>query len=98
MVVVGGVSVRTDALDDFTALGGSPDPWEQGLGIFDLTQLAWKSSYDANAAPYTTPSAVKAANAKNGKYPAEWSSPIIESWFTTSRKLGKRWPGVPRLC
>jgi hypothetical protein len=90
MIVVGGVCVRTDSLGDFGVQGGSPDPWEQGLGIFDLTELAWKSSYDPNAAPYTTPVAVKAANAKNGKYPAEWSSPTIESWFTTSRKLGKR--------
>ena len=28
-------------------------PMAQGLQIFDLTEMAWNSRYDANAAPYT---------------------------------------------
>ena len=28
------------------------DDWAQGLGVFDLTALAWKDRYDADAQPY----------------------------------------------
>lgn len=34
------------------------DPWEQGLGIFDMTQLQWTNGYDAEAATYQTPQVV----------------------------------------
>ncbi|KAF6830065.1 kelch repeat protein [Colletotrichum plurivorum] len=35
------------------------DPFPQGLGVFDLTGLEWKTQYDAGAAPYETPDIVK---------------------------------------
>ena len=34
------------------------DPNMNGLGIFDMVDLTWKSSYDANAGPYTIPTTV----------------------------------------
>lgn len=37
----------------------SKDPMAQGLQIFDLSDMTWSSSYDAHAAPYTTPQVVK---------------------------------------
>ncbi len=37
----------------------SPDPFTQGIGIFDMTSMEWMPSYNANAAPYESPSVVK---------------------------------------
>ena len=30
----------------------SADPWKQGLGVFDMSTLAWKDAYDASPAEY----------------------------------------------
>ena len=35
------------------------DPFAKGLGVFDMTEMRWKDSYDANALAYRTPEAVK---------------------------------------
>lgn len=52
MLVVGGV-------DENIWNSLTPDPWPQGLGIFDMTDLKWKTDYDANAEDYETPSTVR---------------------------------------
>ena len=57
------------------------DPWTNGIGIFDLSDMEWKDSYDANAGPYITPEFVKVHNIQN-PYPDKWSDPVVESWFT----------------
>jgi hypothetical protein len=36
------------------------DPAPQGLQVFDMTEMKWKESYDADAAPYERPAAIKA--------------------------------------
>ncbi|ERF72729.1 hypothetical protein EPUS_04782 [Endocarpon pusillum Z07020] len=53
------------------------DPWPQGLGIFDLTEMQWRDNYDANADAYETPRMVKDGIAKEGMYPKEWDSPEV---------------------
>lgn len=80
MLVIGGVTagVKTQNI--------STDPWAQGLGIFDLTNLEWMSSYDASAKPYETPNLVKADLAQNGTLPSTWDSNIVEGWFTNKGK------------
>ena len=55
MIVVGGIIAPFDSSKTWH----DPDPFAQGLGIFDMTDLTWMSSYDANAAPYVTPEIVK---------------------------------------
>ena len=35
------------------------DPWPQGIGVFDMTALKFKDSYEAKAGPYKTPDVVK---------------------------------------
>jgi hypothetical protein len=40
---------------DFTI----PDPFTQGIGIFDMTDSAWKTGYDADEPSYQTPQIVK---------------------------------------
>ena len=50
MVAVGGEVSR--------AVGANvmiPDPWPQGLGIFDMSAMAWKDKYDPKAEAYVSP-------------------------------------------
>ena len=79
------------------AIGGMPpnlgaeyfdkDAWPQGLGIFDLTEMQWKSTYDADAAPYKTPKQIKDHIAANGTYPSSWNDDVIERWITGRGEL-----------
>ena len=80
MIIVGGVmaNVRNSNL--------SKDPWKQGLGVFDLTDLKWNHSYDPSADAYQTPDIVKQYIAANGSYPSTWNSPTVESWFSDKGK------------
>jgi hypothetical protein len=80
MVVIGGLTagVKYENI--------STDPWAQGLGIFDLTNLEWMSSYDASAKAYQTPNLVKEDLAQNGLYPSTWDSTVVEGWFTNRGK------------
>lgn len=46
MVVIGGYNQTS------LKFTGS-DPWHEGIGVFDLSALAWSSEYNANASAYT---------------------------------------------
>ena len=87
MVSIGGLvtdislEVTSDALISNTN-NNLPDPWLQGIGIFDLTAMEWKEEYDPAAAPYVTPDAVKAFYQRNGRGPASWSNGVVQAWFT----------------
>jgi len=67
--------------------GGSmwspPDPWAQGLNIFDLTEMKWMERYDAHAKDYVTPAVVKSWYNENRMYP-EWDSSGLENIFTVN--------------
>ena len=76
MIAVGGITPNIDESIE------TADPWPQGLGIFDLTEMAWKSSYDAAAGPYETPKQVKDYIAANGQYPQAWNNDLTEQWIT----------------
>ena len=76
MIVVGGVTAGLKYADLKT------DSWAQGLGVFDLTDLEWKASYDASGRTYQTPQVVKDYVATNGQYPSTWDSNVVEGWFT----------------
>ena len=54
MITVGGQNINDQNLGQ-----QSRDPFVQGVGIFDLTEMTWSSGYDAHAAPYVTPQVVK---------------------------------------
>lgn len=82
MAVVGGVNVpRASAIDIWT-----PDPWPNGIDVFDLTEMNWVDQYDPDAADYQSPNMVKEFYETNSRYPAEWTSSEVESWFTESGK------------
>lgn len=51
MIVVGGGS-------DFSKWDDS-DPWDNGLGVLDMTKLEWLSEFDPDAEQYDSPQMVK---------------------------------------
>ena len=87
MVSIGGlvtdISLQVTS-DEPESLGYNslPDPWPQGLGIFDLTAMEWKEEYNPAAALYVTPDAVKAYYQQNGRGPASWTNDVVQAWFT----------------
>ena len=96
MAVVGGISVvDIVAADTPTNLGyGPPDPWPQGLGIFDLSAMEWSDFFDPSAASYVTPASVKAYIEQNGPLPSAWSNPTVETWFTGNSKWHRMTTGI----
>ena len=75
MIVVGG-QVANDGSSSI------PDPWSQGIGVFDLSAMEWSDSYDPSAPAYVTPKTVKSYIEANGRFPSSWDHPTVEAWFT----------------
>ena len=90
MMVIGGLvtnaTVYQEDPDLANGIGANsiPDPWPQGIGMFDLSNFSWKDNYDANAKPYVTPDIVKNAIKANGSFPAQWASSQVQGWFNSS--------------
>ena len=59
MVLIGGLDPTEAHYGIWEAFNGSSDPWVQAIGIFDMTSLQWKSSYEANAGPYVPADIIK---------------------------------------
>ena len=81
MISVGGrvtsaTEVDEDDANDSITDSGLPDPLPQGIGVFDLTDMVRKNTYDPNAAPYITPDIVKNQYRQNGQHSSSWSNPI----------------------
>lgn len=72
MVVLGGLGLRMLAPDT------PRDSWTNGINVFDLSSMRWKDSYQADGAPYHTPSIVMDWYAQYGPHPT-WDSPVVES-------------------
>ncbi|KAK0726607.1 hypothetical protein B0T21DRAFT_422353 [Apiosordaria backusii] len=51
-----------------------PDPWSNGLGVFDLARLAWSNRYDAKAEDYESPVMVREWYAQGSLASVVWSS------------------------
>ncbi|KAM0334379.1 hypothetical protein ACHAQA_001405 [Verticillium albo-atrum] len=58
-----------------------PDPWPQGLGVFDMTELNWTNEYDADASDYDSPQVVKSWYADGGLDDVKWSSQEVATLF-----------------
>ena len=74
----------------------SRDPWQQGLGIFDLTEMAWTSSYNTNAAPYNTPQVIKDWYNKNSL--PDFSDPAVAGFFKASAGTKPSESATSPLC
>ena len=84
MIVVGGTVQTQESFDanNDTLPDAITDPWLQGLGVFDVTDMVWRDSYDAGSGPYNTPKIVKDYNAANPGYPPSvLSDPVVRDWF-----------------
>ncbi|KAK8067105.1 Kelch repeat-containing protein [Apiospora hydei] len=57
------------------------DPWKQGLGVFDLTDMVWKSQYNADARPYDTPKMIQDWYAQGGNDLVSWASEEVKALF-----------------
>lgn len=57
MITVGGINRSVGQSVKFFA---NKDPFPQGIGIFDMTELKWTDNYNPSAAAYQTPDAVQA--------------------------------------
>ena len=84
MIVVGGNIMTQQAISENN--GTWPysvvDPWPQGLGVFDITDMEWKDSYDAGAGPYRTPEMVKQYYASHPRYSSSvLDDTVLRSWF-----------------
>lgn len=84
MLSIGGA----DASKGYPAEFADPDPWAQGLGVFDMTGLRWTDSYSSDAAAYDTPEVVKQFYRDGGLAKVQWTSGEVENLFSSS-KLGR---------
>lgn len=83
MISIGGVVFdRSTSSDSFNVVGGRPDPWDNGFGVFDMVDLEWKPSFDPSADAYVTPDVVKSNIQQNGFYPSDWQDSTVEKWFS----------------
>ena len=71
MMVVGGIDPNGNI--------SAPDPWTNGINIFDLSAMRWKNSYEPKNGLYESPSVVKDWYTQNGPYP-KWD-PGVEDLF-----------------
>ncbi|KAK1758858.1 kelch repeat protein [Echria macrotheca] len=77
MLSVGG----TDDTVAWPAVWTRQDPFPNGLGILDLTELRWTSDYDATHQVYDSPQVVRDGYAKGEA--VDWTSPEVQRLFAT---------------
>ncbi|KAK1655596.1 hypothetical protein BDP81DRAFT_388510 [Colletotrichum phormii] len=58
-----------------------PDPWEFGLGIFDMTEMRWSDRYDSQALPCGSPVVVKQWYVQGGLDSIIWASEEVKALF-----------------
>lgn len=83
MFIVGGMN---PASPNFSALHTTKDPWLNGIGVFDLTLLQWRSFYDPQLNVYQTSDVIKNWYNTNGPYPSTWGDPFLQTYFTVNGK------------
>lgn len=62
MIMIGGTNpLYSSFFDSNGDLNGGepPDPWDQGIAVFDMTALKFKDSYQSVADPYEQPYAIQ---------------------------------------
>ncbi|KAI1326127.1 hypothetical protein F5Y16DRAFT_375842 [Xylariaceae sp. FL0255] len=55
------------------------DPWTYSIGIFDMTDLTWLSSYDPNATTYDSPDVVKQWYAAGNLDNVQWDDDALKN-------------------
>ncbi|PKS07718.1 hypothetical protein jhhlp_006326 [Lomentospora prolificans] len=81
MITVGGLN-RLGTGESFRLA----DPFPQGLGVFDMTELTWSTDYNAEAAAYESPQMIKEWYDQNKDLASvEWSSDEVKQLFTSEK-------------
>ncbi|KAI1632010.1 hypothetical protein F4809DRAFT_125862 [Biscogniauxia mediterranea] len=57
------------------------DPWTQGLGIYDMSEMRWTSSFDPDAADYISPVVVNEWYAHGGLRNMRWDNNKLKDLF-----------------
>ncbi|KAI0017514.1 hypothetical protein F4780DRAFT_796077 [Xylariomycetidae sp. FL0641] len=60
------------------------DPWARGLGVYDMTAMAWADRYDPAAPPYESPDEVQAWYAAGGLAAVDWDSDAVRALFANA--------------
>ncbi|KKY29870.1 putative kelch repeat protein [Diaporthe ampelina] len=89
MLSIGG----TDASKGYPAEFADPDPWAQGLGVFDMTGLRWTDGYANDAVAYDTPEVVKQFYRDGGLGKVQWASDEVENLFSSTTPGFNAGPG-----
>ncbi|KAK8032435.1 kelch repeat protein [Apiospora arundinis] len=87
MLSVGGTEGFSGIVNHISSVK-DPDPWKQGLGVLDLTEMVWKSQYDADADPYDTPKMVKEWYAQGGIDTVNWTNKETKAMFVRGGNSG----------
>ncbi|KAK1625716.1 hypothetical protein BDP81DRAFT_496323 [Colletotrichum phormii] len=80
MVIVGGRNT-TKTSQENVAGWALPDPWPQGLGLFDMKEWIWKSEYNATAEKYESHQEIESWYREIGTASVTWSSDEAKSFF-----------------
>ena len=59
MIAVGGLNPSEARNTLHEAFNGSSDPWQQAIGVFDMTLLQWKNKYEAKTSSYDSSDIIK---------------------------------------
>lgn len=78
MIVIGGRN-RTEVTGP-----NATDPWANGINVFDLNNMAWKSDYNPNASAYKTPTMITAYLQNSGPLPRSWNYPEVQRLFAAT--------------
>jgi len=65
------------------------DPWYEGIGVFDMSALAWSEGFDAGAAAYESPQIVQEWYKNGGLSSVFWSSAASKTIFDTGSNATK---------
>ncbi|KAI1373689.1 hypothetical protein F4677DRAFT_215189 [Hypoxylon crocopeplum] len=60
------------------------DPWKQGLGIYDMSEMKWVDSYEPNAANYESPAVVMNWYTQGGMRNVVWDNNDVKELFVNS--------------
>ncbi|KAI1495891.1 hypothetical protein F5X99DRAFT_425530 [Biscogniauxia marginata] len=60
------------------------DPWKQGLGIYDMSEMRWTSSFDPKAADYESPAVVRDWYVNGGLQSVRWDDDELKDLFVNS--------------
>ncbi|KAI0974876.1 hypothetical protein F4678DRAFT_421123 [Xylaria arbuscula] len=82
MLVIGGQSILPDGDQSLY----DPDPWPQGIGVFDLQKLDWSDSYQPNSTIYQTPQVIDDWYRAGGLERVMWSDPGTKALFIETSK------------